>query len=137
MGSPMRFTIGALVLGLHTSFCFAADVPALIQQIKAVGPEAANAADTARAWREFRRVPGSEVPQMLAAIDGASPVAANWLRMAVDAIAERERAIGRVLPAAALESFLHETHHAGRGRRLAYELLCSADPTAPARLLPT
>src|SRR5437868_4195483 len=43
----------------------------------------------------------------------------------------------RPLPAAALESFLHDTKHDGRARRLAYELLCAADPTASQRLLPT
>jgi hypothetical protein len=55
----------------------------------------------------------------------------------VDAIAEREWAAGRPLPASSLKAFLLDTRHAGRARRLAYELICSVDPTASQRMLPT
>ncbi|HEY1376053.1 MAG TPA: hypothetical protein VGF55_04635 [Gemmataceae bacterium] len=115
----------------------AADVAAIVRTIKAVGPEGAGNPEAGRAWRELSRLPAADLPQLLAALDGASPAAANWLRSAVDAVAERERAAGRPLPAAALEAFLRDRRHSGRGRRLAYELLCTADPSAPARLLPT
>src|SRR5437763_1106018 len=71
-----------------------------------------------------------------AACDGADPAAANWLRAAVDAIAERELAAGHALPAAQLEAFVRQTNHAGMSRRLAYEWLVRADPTAADRLLP-
>jgi hypothetical protein len=54
----------------------------------------------------------------------------------VDAIAERELAARRPLPAAELEAFVRDTKHAGPARRLAYEWLTRADPTAPKRLLP-
>src|SRR5262249_43907694 len=62
--------------------------------------------------------------------------AANWLRTAVDAIAEHELAAGKALPTGKLEEFVRQTSHTGPARRLAYEWLTRADPTAPDRLLP-
>ena len=115
----------------------AADFDALVQRIKSVGPEGAGSAEAAAAWKELSRLGPDDLPRLLAALDGAAPTAANYLRSAIDAVAERARAARRPLPAAALESFLHDTKHSGRARRLAYELLCTADPTASKRLLPT
>src|SRR5262249_42020969 len=40
-------------------------------------------------------------------------------------------------PAKDLESFLRDTKHAGSARRLAFELLCRAEPATRDRLLPT
>jgi hypothetical protein len=130
----MRSFVVTLVISIAATP--AADLPTLVRQIKAVGSDGTGATDAAAAWRELSRLPASDLPQMLAAIDDASPAAANWLRTAVDAVVEREQAAGRPFPAAALESFLRDTRHDARGRRLAYELLCTCDPTAPNRLLP-
>jgi hypothetical protein len=121
---------------LLAAYSRAANVADLVRTIKAVGPEAAGSAAAASAWKELTRLPAAELPQLLAALDDASPTAANWLRSAVDAVAERERRAGRSLPAIALEVFVRDTKHAGRARYLAYELLSTADSTAPARLLP-
>jgi hypothetical protein len=61
----------------------------LLACLRAVGKEGAGNAAAQKAWRELvRRGPGV-LPAVLAAWDGADPVAANWLRSAVDAIAER------------------------------------------------
>jgi hypothetical protein len=76
------------------------------------------------------------LPTILAALDGANPLAANWIRTAIDAVAERELARGGRLPAAQLEAFVHQQSHAPQGRRLAYEWLVRVDPTAEARLMP-
>src|SRR5207302_461522 len=73
---------------------------------------------------------------ILAGIRGATPGAANWLRTAVDAIAEQTMASGKPLPAARLESFVRDTHQDGAARRLAYEWLVRADAAASERLLP-
>jgi hypothetical protein len=114
-----------------------ADISSSVRTIKAVGPNGAAETDIAKAWMELSRSSAADLPKLIAALDDASPVAANWLRSAIDAVAERERAAGHALPAAGLESFLRETRHVSRGRRLAYELLCQCDPSTPKRLLPT
>jgi hypothetical protein len=130
----MRRLSCALVALSFTLPAVAADLPCLLKAIKAVAPEGAGSAEAATAWRELSRRPATDLPLVLAALDNASPAAGNWLRSAADAIAERER---NALPVAALEAFLRDTRHAGRSRWLAYDLLRTADPTAPKRLLPT
>ncbi len=103
-----------------------------LARIRAVGAEGSGHADARKAWRAVvDRGPESLLPT-LAAFDGADPRAANWLRAAVDAIAEKAPA----LDAKALEAFVLDTRHAGEGRRAAYEWLVRIDPGAPDRLLP-
>jgi hypothetical protein len=63
-------------------------------------------------------------------------LAANWIRSAIDTIAQRQLSAGGKLPVEALEAFLADRGHAPRARRLAFELLAAADPTAPDRWLP-
>jgi hypothetical protein len=115
----------------------AADIAALVKHLNAVGPEGAGNPEAAAAWAELSRLGPDALPQLLAALDNTSPTAANWLRSAIDAITERERRAGRPLAVAPLETFLRDTRHSGKARRLAYELLCSADANAPLRFLPT
>src|SRR5947209_3420740 len=84
------------------------DVDALVSRIKAVGPEGAGNAEAGRAWRELARQGPDALPAILAAMDDADPTAANWLRTAVDGIAEHALASGRPLPAARLEAFVKD-----------------------------
>lgn len=108
----------------------------LLARIKAVKAEGQGNADAARAWRQLVELGPSALVPTLTALDDADPVAANWLRTAVDAIAEREMKAGRRLPVEALETYVKETKHAPAGRRLAYEWLTRVDPMTPSRLLP-
>src|SRR5262249_11436155 len=106
----------------------------LLARIKAVGSEGAGNPDAAKAWRQLIQLGPDVIPDVLHALSDAGPVAANWLRAAVDAIAEQALADKRPLPAAKLEAFVKQTAHAGPARRLAYEWLCRVDPAAPDRL---
>jgi hypothetical protein len=97
--------------------------------------EGSGNSDASHASRELAaRGPETIVP-LLEAMDDADLVAANWLRAAVDAIAERAIAASN-LPVAELERFVLQQHHAGRVRRLAFEWLTKVDATAPDRLIP-
>src|SRR5207245_2352498 len=137
---PMResMKLGALlILGLTlTAPAGAADTAALLARIRAVGREGAGNAEAGAAWRELVRLGPDALPAVLAGMDGADATAANWLRNAVDAIAERALADGKPLPAERLEKFIADKTHSGAGRRLAYEWLARVDKNAPARLLP-
>jgi hypothetical protein len=112
------------------------DLDALLAPIKAVGREGTGNVPAGKAWRQLVRCGPEALPQILAAFDDADATAANWLRAAVDAIAERALAARRPLPAAELEAFILQTQHNGAARRLAYEWLVRVDPAAPDRLLP-
>jgi len=107
-----------------------------LRQLQAVGPYGQGHQAAAAAWAEVARADASQLPTILGALDGANPLAANWIRTALDAIAERELARGGRLPAAQLEAFLRDRSHAPQGRRLAYEWLVRVDPLAEARLMP-
>ncbi len=109
---------------------------ASLATLRAVGPGASGHAQAAAAWTELARTPAEQLPQLLAGLDGANPLAANWIRTAIDAVAERQLAAGRPLPAAELERFVRQRSHDPRARRLAYELLLRVDPGAQERIIP-
>jgi hypothetical protein len=126
---------GILVAGWAVA-AIAADVAPLVKTLRAVGPEGAGHVEAARAWQQLARADAAQLPETLAALDEAGPLSANWIRTAVDAIAQRQLQQGRPLPAVELERFIRDRRHAPRARRLAYEWLLRADPSASDRLIP-
>jgi hypothetical protein len=112
------------------------DVDGLLATIRAVGPEAAGHVEAAVAWEKLSALDAAELPRILAGMDGAGPLAANWIATAVQVIVERQQAHGGPLPAAALESLVLQRSHSPRGRQLAYEILLGVDPQAQQRLIP-
>lgn len=113
-----------------------ASAPSLIARIKAVGREGKGNADAAQAWKELVGLGPEALLDVLGGLSDAAPTPANWLRLAVDAIAERALQAGKPLPAAKLEAFVRDTRNDGRARRLAYEWLTRVDASAVERLLP-
>lgn len=105
--------------------------------LRQVGPNGKGASDAAQAWQQLSRAEVQQVPELLAGMDGASPLARNWIRAAIDRVLEQARAKKQPFPKEALETFLKETKHSSQGRRLAYELLLEQDATTAERFLPT
>jgi len=122
---------GLLAVALCTA-AQAADLTTSIKTIRAVGPEGQGNAAAAKAWQTLSKAEASALPQILTAMDGANPLAANWLRAAVDTIAAREKK----LPIDALQKFLADQSHTPRARRLAFELIRAADAKLAAKLIP-
>lgn len=108
-----------------------------LSAIKAVTKEGKGNEDASPAWKTLVSKGGEALFPTLEAFDEGNPTATNWLRSAVDAIAEREAAAGGKLPADKLEAFTRDTKHAPSARRVAYELLVAQDPGAKDRLLPS
>lgn len=104
--------------------------------IKSVKKEGKGNDDAGPAWKTLVAKGGPALLPTLEAFDDSNPTATNWLRTAIDAIAEGETSAGRKLPAAELEAFATNTKYAPSARRRAYELLIELDPKAKARLLP-
>ncbi len=120
--------LAAALVSLAPTGSAASAIDTSLQAIRAVGPEGRGNAAATTAWQELAQAGPASLVQILTGMDGASPVALNWLRAAVDAIAARESAAGHPLPVAALEKFIAHTSHHPRARRLAYELIAQADP---------
>lgn len=114
----------------------AVEVGPQVERLRAVGPQGAGAVEAAAALKELSGADVNQIFEILAAFDGAGPIAANWLRAAVDTIAEQAEARGAALPLTELERFILDRHHDGRARRLAYEWLAAADSARAERLLP-
>jgi hypothetical protein len=112
-----------------------ADLARLLAAIRAVGPEAAGTEEASAAWEKLAVEDAARLPEILAGMDGAGPLAANWIATASQAVVERQRARGRPLPAAALEAFVLDRGHSPQGRQLAYEILLGLDPKAHSRLI--
>lgn len=108
-----------------------------LEQIKAVGREGAGHQEATLAWKSLVNSGVDALIPTIAAMDDSKPLAANWLRLAAQAIAEKEEQAKKPLPADKLELFVKDSKHAPASRRLAYEFLVQADPKAPERLLPT
>ena len=133
----MRLAVFALfALAVPASAANLGDAPKLLSQIKAVAKEGAGNQEAGAAWKELVSLGGQAILPTLTALDDATPPAANWLRSAVNALAEKEKAAGKKLPANDLEAFVNDRKHNPAARRIAYELLVEADPKAPERLLP-
>ncbi len=114
----------------------AADVAAPLRTLRAVGNDGSNSEAAAAAWDALSQQPASQLPVMLRALDDAGPIAANWIRGAIDAVAAREIEQPGGLPIAELEAIVVDRTHQPRARRIAFEWLTRADTTAADRLVP-
>ena len=111
----------------------AGELDTALAKIDQVGPKGTGAAAAASAWETLAKADATDIPTLLAAIEEDKPLAANYIRSAIEAIADRQ---ADQLPADRLEQFVTQTSNNPRARRLAYELLLRAQPQAEARLLP-
>jgi hypothetical protein len=132
----LRFVPAAAVLAA-AAVAHAADPPdPAVARILAVGREGTGNSEAAAAWRDLVGRGPNAVFAALPHLDPDRPAASNWLRLAVQTVAEKERAAGRQLPADKLEAFVRDTGRSPDGRALAFTLLAKIDPAAPGRLLP-
>lgn len=89
-----------------------------------------------KAWSVVGNAKAESLPKILKAIDDSKPLAANWIRAAVDQVAERSLRDGRSLPAKELENIVFDADYSPRARRLAYEWLLKVDEGAEQRIIP-
>ena len=108
----------------------------LLEQIKRVAPQGANAPAARAALDKLVKEGPAALPAILAALDTPDTVAANWLRSAFDQIADEEiRKGGKGIDADALVSFAQDVKHHGRARRLALSLVEQLRPGTEDRFL--
>ena len=106
-----------------------------VSVLRSVGPEGRGNVTAAAAWQKLAAAEARSLPALLAAMDGANDYALNWLRGAIETVADRHRAaLGGTV--SELERFIGDTGHSPRARRLAFELVSRADAARAATLLP-
>jgi hypothetical protein len=139
----LRWHLAAVPLALAVGLALAPNYSAAddetdraLKALKAVTKEGKGNEDAGPAWKTLVSKGAPALLPTLAAFDEGNPTATNWLRAAVDAIAEKETADKRPLPADKLEAFAKDIKNAPSARRVAYELLVKQDATAADRLLP-
>jgi len=132
----MWLAMAAGLAGALTAAQAAAEIPELLQAIRAVDHEGAGHAAAQRAVRELvAQGPAGLVPT-LTAMNGANPLAANWLRGAFESVAERSLRSEAGLPVDELLAFFQQRAHDPRARRLAYEWAVRAKPALADELIP-
>lgn len=115
----------------------AADLSSQLNAIRNVSREGQGNEAAAAAVRTLSAAASSDLVQILTGFEKASPLAANYLRNAVESVADRHLAAGKTLPTKQLEAFMLKRSNDPRARRLAFEVLSKVDSTAGDRLIPT
>lgn len=116
----------------------AADVaigPALAK-VRAIGPKGAGHREAIEGVKTLSQADAQQLPQILAGMDSANLLAANWIRAVCESVAQRAVDGGGKLPVAELEKFLGDSSLDPLARRLAYELIAKVDKDAESRLIP-
>ena len=88
------------------------DVATQIQAVLKVDKEGVGHDAAVSAVKVLVQQPASTLIPLLEGMDSANPLAANWLRGAFEAIAERQLRSGTPLPAKDLEQFALDRSHA-------------------------
>ncbi len=140
---PTHFFTSASIALIGLSFqlapplkAAAPDIKKSIATIQAVGPEGKGNTQAAAAWKILSMADTSAMLPLLAAMNGSSPMAQNWLRSALDVIVNKDLKAGNTLPLTAIGTYLLDTRNSPQGRRLAYELIVKSDPDTAAKLIP-
>lgn len=106
----------------------AADFSAELTEIRKVGPEGQGNEAASVAWKKVAAGEPQDLAGIVKGLDGANPLAENWLRAAADVIADRALAIKQPLPLSELEMILKNTSHSPGARLLAWDLMRRSNP---------
>ena len=113
------------------------DLSEQIAIIQAVGMEGTGNREAATAFQKLSQAKPSSLLPLLKAVEPSNAIARNWLRSAIEVIAERATAAGNSLPLKALRDFLNDRKQSPEARRLTFELLLAIDRDATEGMIPS
>ncbi len=128
--------IGLVVLLYSPVHCAAVEIDELTSTIRNIGPKGEGHVAAQQAWKSLSAQPVSELIAVLDGFQDANQLATNWLRGAVDAIAQNALNESKSLPEKELQAFIIEHDNAPLARLTAYEWLLRVNPTIKESLLP-
>ncbi len=100
-----------------------AELKQSLEVILKVEPDSQKDAEARRAWQVVQRATLQQVPHVLVALDNATPLAANWLNTALDAIAARSSPGEKDACVGPLTQTALDTSHGLLTRRIALDLV--------------
>lgn len=138
---PTRYISRAICISLLAALyspmpCAAVEIDELTATIRNIGPKGEGHAAAQEAWKSLAMQPASELVAVLDGFQGANKLATNWLRGAVDAIAQSAINESKPLPQDDLQEFVIEHNNAPLARLTAYEWLLRVNPQIKESLLP-
>jgi hypothetical protein len=130
-----------LCVSLIAALCFSAPIAAAeidewTATIRNIGPKGEGHVAAQQAWKALAAQPASKLVAVLAGFEGANQLATNWLRGAVDAIAQTSLNESNSLPERELQAFIIDHNNAPLARLTAYEWLLRVNPKLKESLLP-
>jgi len=134
MTRVLAFSFSFLLL-VHTDPVPAAEMEKWIHVVRSVANEGEGNQAAAEAWRVLAQTSPEQISDLLEGMNGAGILAQNWLRSAVETVAQRAKEKGE-FPADGLEAFVREKRHDEAPRLLAYDLLVESAPTRAAAIRP-
>ncbi len=133
----IALSVAATALSQQAVPATASDLSDALANIRAVGHDGRGHVVAMDAFREVVHADAAQIPEILAGFQDAGPLAQNWLRSAVDTIAQRQLDCGGGLPKSELEKFIRARQNPPRARSLAFEWLCRVAPADREPLLTT
>ncbi|MBI2807576.1 MAG: hypothetical protein HYX68_21555 [Planctomycetes bacterium] len=121
---------------LITTICALASGDALHPDITLVAKQGRGTPEGRAAWMRLSNARTDTLPAILEGMSTGDTVAANWLRLAFDKIAERETKAGKAIATGKILAFVKNPAKEGRARRFALEFLEHQKPGTSARLYP-
>lgn len=114
----------------------AEDLSKPIEALRSVQKEGQGNEAAGKAWQEIVKADAANLPDVLKGMNGANPLAENWLRAAVGVIAD-EALKAKKLPVETLVAFLKDTQNSPGPRVVAFDLIQRADAKLAESLTPT
>lgn len=125
-----------LLIPLLASLSYGDDIADSLEQLRKVGPEGEGNVEAAAAWNSLTEQGATIVLPTLQSMEGASPLARNWMRTAVETVFDRAEKEGAEIPADGLEEFVIDREKDPNARHLAFELFSRVSPEKAATLVP-
>ena len=132
----MKLSLAFLIVATGLSLHAAGDLSKPLEALRGVQKEGQGNAEASKAWQEITKADASNLPEVLKGMNGANPLAENWLRAAVGVIAD-EALKAKKMPVEALATFLKDSSNSPGARVVAFDLIQRADAKLAETLTPT
>lgn len=134
MQQTLMALLAVTVLMANTSLGRGQNESAL-EAIRSVGPLGKGNPAAASGWKALVSKGAEGMIPALESLNDDSALAANWLRPALDAMAEKAKSLSQIVPVASLEAFVRDRKKGRFARACALELIEANDEAVAAKLI--